>query len=266
MKTFLVSTSLALFASSAVASDPFATQMVAYAQGTNPAAGFVNPTAALGEPARMTGSVAFPSAVTPFNPPYLTSQIVSIGEGGSLTLGFDHPVTNDPLNPFGFDLLVFGNAFYHDPTFSGVAAGVVSAGGGIVEVSDNLDTWIVVPGTAAESVFPTLGYSDLTNPYAESPGNVLSDFTRPVNPSFNAFGMNFAQIVAAYDGAGGGNGIDIGPTGLNSIRYIRITNPVGSGVTVEIDGVSDVPAPGTAALLCAWGGCAALSGRRRAVR
>jgi hypothetical protein len=263
MRVLVASVSLTMCASLAAASDPFATQMLGYAQGTNPVAGFTTPTAALGEPARMSGTLAFPSAVTPFSPPYLSTQIVSIGEGGSLTLGFDHPVTNDPSNPFGLDLLIFGNTFYHDPTFTGTAAGVVSAGGGIVEVSDDLNTWITVSGAAADSLFPTLGYADLTNPYAESPGSVLSDFTRPVNPAFNAIGMNFAQIVAAYDGAGGGSGVDLGPTGLNSIRYIRITNPVGSGVTVEIDGVSDVPSPAAAAVLV---GGALVSGRRRAPR
>jgi len=36
--------------------------------------------------------------------------LVSLGQGGHIILGFDEPVTDDPLNPEGFDFIVFGNA------------------------------------------------------------------------------------------------------------------------------------------------------------
>ena len=35
------------------------------------------------------------------------------GFGGTITLIFDHTVEDDPLNPFGMDAIVFGNAFWH---------------------------------------------------------------------------------------------------------------------------------------------------------
>lgn len=41
------------------------------------------------------------------------TSVVSLGGfGGSITLGFDHTVEDDPFNPFGMDAIVFGNAFY----------------------------------------------------------------------------------------------------------------------------------------------------------
>lgn len=251
-------------ASGACASNPFATSVVSYVPGSNPVTGFTNPSSALGEPTRYTGVGVFPSAVTPFNPPFLGSEVVSLGVGGSLTLRFDQPVTNDPQNPFGVDLLVFGNAFYNDSTYPlGIASGVISGGHGQVDVSVDGTNWFTVPGLPADAEFPTLGYSDLTDPYAVNPGSVLSDFTRPVDPSFNAMGKNFAQLVAAYNGSGGGSGIDFAITGLSSIQFVRITNPLTSSVTVEVDAVSDVssvPTPGACVVL---GAAAVLVSRRR---
>jgi hypothetical protein len=247
----------------AIAASPFSTSVVSYNPGSNPISGYTNPLAALGEPTRYTGVGVFPGAVTPFNPPFLPSEIVSIGEGGDLTLRFDQPVTHDPRNPYGIDLLIFGNCFYKDLDYpNGVAGDVISAGHGLVQVSADGAAWFNIPGAPADAPFPTLGYSDLTDPYSTVPGNVLSDFTRPVNPAFDPKGHTFSEIVAAYAGSGGGSGVDIGPTGLSAIQYVRIVNPVGSGATVEIDAVSDVsPVPGPGA--CVVFGAAALSYSRR---
>lgn len=243
---------LALGAATAGAwgTDTFGNQVVSYAQGTNPIAGYTNPLMALGEPSRFTPDVDFPSAVTPFSSAYKSDQIVSIGAGGSLTLSFDHPVVNDPANPYGIDLLLFSNSFFYDPVNFTDTAVSMYAGGGKVEVSPDGINWTLVPGVPAEGLFPTLGYSDLTDAFATAPGSVLSDFTKPVNPAFDPFGKNFAQIAAAYDGSGGGTGVDIGPLGLSSVQFVRISNPVGATMSIEVDGVSDVvPAPGAGVVL-----------------
>ena len=92
---------------------PYATQVIAYQAGSNAASGYTDPTAALGEPSRVTAG--WPSGetdVTMFNAAWNTDQVVSIGAGGYLILGFDHPVYDDPNNPYGIDLIVFGNAFF----------------------------------------------------------------------------------------------------------------------------------------------------------
>src|SRR5262245_44741053 len=68
----------------------FAAEVVSYSAGTTPAGAFTIASAALGSPERYTGEGLFPGVVSPFNPPYLASEIVSVGEGGSLTLRLSH--------------------------------------------------------------------------------------------------------------------------------------------------------------------------------
>ncbi len=231
-----------------------------YAAGTGSNPSYNDPTSSLGEPTRYTGVGVFPGAVTPFNPAYLSSEVVQVGRGGHLTVKFDHAVTDDAANPFGIDLLVFGNSFFIDASYpSGVPAGIF-AGGGSVEVSEDGVDWRLVPATLADGMFPTLGYSDLSDPYALVPGSVPSEFTRPVDPSFDPIGKNFAQIVAGYAGSGGGTGIDLATVGLTSAWYVRVSASVNSSTIPTIDGFADVaPAPAGPALLGALG----LRGTRR---
>jgi hypothetical protein len=233
----------------ALAADPWADSVMSYSPGAGVPPGYGAPASALGEPTRFTGVGVFPGAVTPFNPAFLGSEVVGIGAGGHLVVQFDEPVTDDPLNPFGIDLLVFGNSAYEDLNYpNGLAGGLFFGGdGGVIEVSPDGTNWHVVPGVAADGEFPTLGYADLADPYSPTPGSVLTDFTRPVNPALVATGMTFAQIAAAYDGSGGGAGVDIGALGLAAISFVRITPTPGANVLPEIDGFADVtPVPGPA--------------------
>ena len=214
-------------------------------------AGFNDPTASLGEPTRFTSpSSPFGGQVTPFNSPFGADELVSIGEGGSLTLRFDEPVKDEPGNPFGIDLLVFGNSFLLLSSFPAdettTATGTTSEGG-VISVSADGITYVEVPGVDADGVFPTLGYDDTSVPFPSS-GTAPTLFTRPVDPSANLVGLTTSEIVALYDRSGGGAGIDLAVTGLSEISYVRITNPDGSGVTPEIDAVADVrsvPEPAT---------------------
>lgn len=251
--------------SSALGADPWADAVVSYVEGSGVTPGFSMPGSAIGEPTRFTGVGAFPAAVTPFNPPYLESEIVSIGPGGSLTVRFDEPVVDDPLNPYGIDLLIFGNAGFIDQSYpSGIMAGVFSAGGGVVEVSADGVNWFTVSGAVADGMYPTLGYLDLASAYSPTPGSVLADFTRPVDPAFDPTGLSFAQIVAGYAGSGGGAGIDLGAAGLGSVSYVRISNPAGATVNVDIDALADVsPVPGPGALAAVGMGVMMAAARRR---
>src|SRR2546426_8446231 len=86
----------------------YAEAVVSYVPGAGFAAGFTNPAAALGEPSRVTPGM-FGGPVDPFDPPYLSRQLVSIGTGGSVTVKFIQPVLNHPLNRFGIDFIIFGN-------------------------------------------------------------------------------------------------------------------------------------------------------------
>ncbi|MFA6046083.1 MAG: hypothetical protein WC718_13955 [Phycisphaerales bacterium] len=224
----------------------YASSVINYTPGSNAANAYRNPQVALGSPERFTGEGVFPSVVSPFNPAFGSNEIVSIGAGGSLTLQFAQPVSDDANHPFGQDLLIFGGQFFIDEDYpNGVAGPLFSAAGNSrVEVSGDGQTWFTVPGAQATGLYPTLGYLDLTDPSSATPGSVLSDFSKPVDPAFDPFGKNFAQIIAGYNGSGGGTGIDIGAAGLASASYLRITNLGTEAFSIDaVSAVSPVPSP-----------------------
>ena len=250
-----------------------ASQVVSYVPGTGAGAAYRNPLAALGPPARFTGVGIEPGPVTPFRPAFMPGEIVSIGRGGSLVIAFEQPVIDDARHPFGIDLIVYGNAFCADAEYpSGVASGTFSEGG-TIELSSDGVTWIAVPEAEADGGLPTLGYSDV-DPYATEPGLVPTDPARPVDPAMTPASMEgiaWAALVAAYDGAAGGTGIDLGPLGLASARFVRITVAADAAFVPEVDAIVAVRAPAHAAdldgdgavngldlgiLLGAWGVCA----------
>ncbi len=242
----------------------FATSVVSYAPGTGTSAAYNDPTRALGEPSRLIPG-EFGGAVTPFQAPYQGSQLVQVGRGGSLVVRFSTPITNNPANPFGIDLLVFGNAFLPDASYpDGISSGQIAAEGGDIDVSPDGISWFRVASNAADGLYPTLGYSDLTDAYSVTPGSVLSDFARPVDPSFAiSAGLTFAQIVAGYSGSGGGFGVDIGASPYPSISFVRISVDAGATFVPEIDGFSVVPAPSAGGLFAL--GLLTIARRRRSV-
>lgn len=153
-----------------VARGQFANRVVSYAPGVGFAtefgtgAGYTNTSAALGEPSRVTPG-DFGGPVDPFNPPYLSSQLLSVGQGGAVTLALDVPVRNDPLNPWGLDFLIFGGAGLvitnGDYSGGGLSDGSLFGGGdAVTRVSVSLDGstfYALDPGLApaVESGFPT---------------------------------------------------------------------------------------------------------------
>ncbi len=255
----------------AAGANPWADSVVFYDQGANANQSYIDANSALGEPSRFTGDNApfpgFDGAVTPFNGPFNIDQVVTLGEGGVLVLGFDEPITNDAANPFGIDLLVFGNASYLDDDFpNGQVTNPASlfGEGGMIELSADGVNWTTATGIDADGSFPTLGYSDVTDPFSSAPGVIETDFTRPVDPNFSADGLSFAELIAGYNGSGGGTGIDIGAFGLSEVSFVRITNPVGSGFSPEIDAVVDVAVPSPGSFACVALATAVLVRRRRA--
>lgn len=248
------------------AANPWADSVVSYVQGSNANPDHLTAGNALGSPERVTGEDSpfgsFPGSVTPFAGAFGFDEFVSIGAGGSLTVRFDEPVVNDPLNPFGVDLLVFGNSFFTTSDFVTPRTTGISSDGGIIEVSADGVSWFTASG-AADGLFPTLGFLDETNPFGGAAGSALSDFTMPVDPSFDWNNRTLSELIAGYNGSGGGHGVDIGALGLTQISFVRISVPVGSAIDVEIDAFSDVtavPSPSAAVLLLA--GAAGLRRRR----
>ena len=247
--------------SSVRAADPYADRIVSYAPGLGVAAGFDDPSTALGSPERMTGEqLGFPGVVSVASGPFGTDEIVSIGTGGHLTVQFDEPITNDPTHPFGVDLIVFGNSGFtwnFDENRVTSPAALFGSDRGRIEVSADNVTYFAVPGVFADALFPTQGFLD-GGVFDADPGTRPSNFQLPVDPSltFSDFdGLMIEAVRALYAGSGGGTPVDIGaavdadgnPANLDEIRFVRIT-PGGEG-SPEIDAFVAVPEPATIGLL-----------------
>lgn len=237
----------------------FASSVVAYNQG----GGAVDPTyndpsAALGAPSQVTPGL-FGGPVDPFDPPYLTSQIVGIGAGGSLTLQFNTPIKNNGGNPFGLDFIIFGHAGFTitngDYNGGGITDGTLFTGGtSNVRVSvsaDGTTFYILNPllTPVVDGLFPTDGS-----------GNPLI----PVNPSLTAAdfaGKDLTGIRSLYGGSAGGAGLDLAWAGspLSSVSFVRLEV---LSDAAYIDAISVVPEPATG-IVVGIGGVMLLWRRRR---
>jgi hypothetical protein len=226
--------------------DEFAHAVVSYDPGTNYAVNYTNPEAALGQTSRVN---PFGDATDPFNPPYGTNQVVSLGEGGSLTVRFHRPILNHPRNIFGLDFMIFGNSGFiitnaFDPnTFEWIGTPATdgslfahNAGGTRVSVSmDGRRFFALAPDRAptVDVLYPTDG---------------VGDVSRPVDPTLTQedfVGLTLAQIRALYNGSAGGAAYDISwardvrgrRAFLPFVRFVRIEVVSGKA---EVDGFSAV--------------------------
>ena len=246
--------SLVLLASASLvltsgAATNFAARVVAYDPGLGYAAGFTNAPAALGEPSRLD---PYASPIEPFNPPYGTNQIVSLGEGGSLTVKFARPVYNAPRQPFGLDFIIFGNSgFIITNDFNPVTyewlgppatdGSMFANNPGLTRVSvsaDGVRFFLLDTNLApvVDGLFPT-----------EGSGN----FAVPVNPALTAddlAGATQDDLRSVYRGSGGGTGYNINwartrhgqRVHLPYIRFVRVEVLSGKA---EIDGFSATARP-----------------------
>jgi len=262
---------LATMAGSAIAqyqydSGDFATEVVAYYAGNSghtidwlSNSSFKDPQVALGRPTvDSTGEdwdipMDDPVPVNPVYPAFRSHEICTIGydshtEGihtiydqtGYLELKFDHKVYDNPLNPYGCDFSVFGNAKQSlgnshvwtngNPVDTTVSSSTFTEPGAVL-VSQNGVNWYRLPdpgeasgdtiARGADDFAPTLGrVYDPDNPdtsintqywenqYWGHPTNP----TYPVDPALDPAdldGMTVAEIAMAYKGAAGGTGLDI---------------------------------------------------------
>lgn len=246
--TFLAVSALFAFTSPIRADDdPFADVLISYDAGIGAAPGLTTPESTLGSPERFTGEDGrYPGVVSGFNPPYGAAEIVSIGLGGHLIVKFNTPVTNDPDNLYGIDLLIFGNTGFDDLSYpAGIVNGFFGNDGGTIEISQDGVQWFPVLGIEADGPMPTIGYVD-SGPYVPEPGSILTNFTQPVDPALlidSLLGLGHDQVIEKYRGSGGGVGIDISLAGdgLPEISFVRITNHPDALEHIEIDAFSDVP-------------------------
>lgn len=255
----LAATMMLAVGSPTFAQSRYATQVIDYDPGSTPVAGYTDSSTALGTPERMTGEgTPYLGAVTMFNAPWGTDEVVSIGEDGYITLTFDRPITNDPSHLYGQDFILFANAGFIDTDYpNGLIGGVFGNDDALVEVSADGSDWRTVSHNLADGLFPMQAYRDV-GPFDTSPGLVPTNFLKPMNPSLtyaDFAGLDYADALAFYGLSGGGTPIDIAATGLTSVEYVRITvlddGDSGTGLNFELDAISVVPEPATAGMLVA---------------
>jgi hypothetical protein len=279
VKRTSLSIALILLSSTAAAgydANDFATEVVSYTEGEG--VGFDpidfelynQPATALGRPTlETTGDMDIgpnvPMAVVPVYPAWRSFEIVTVGSGGELVLGFNHQVGDDQNNPYGVDFIVFGNARWRiagggswtpesDPEAVTVDATLYKELA-VVSVSQDGQSWYSFAcGLYADDFAPTAAYrwDDANDAWVQE-----LDPTLPVDPNLSAAdfdGNSIAEIIAAYDGSAGGTAFDIkgldpndyaalsvdANTGARWIKYVKIENDPCSPGTPEIDAISDV--------------------------
>ncbi len=93
-----------MFVLTTTARAQYADSVVSYNRGIGASSSYTNPAAALGEPSRVTPGT-YGGPVDPFDPALSSHPIgFRIGEGGSLTVKFDAPITHRRDHRFGLRL------------------------------------------------------------------------------------------------------------------------------------------------------------------
>ena len=219
---------------------------------------YADPLAVLGEPTTMAQNLAFFGLPDPFrvklvepaynldldgNKTLLTLEEVSGETGtvyGSVTVKFDHPVYDEPANPYGVDFLVFGNTFYVGKGFVSDTTDMRShylSGGAFsepmkVSVSPDGERWYTYEeGPYCDTTFPTHGFhwdAGLFDRTGNGWTKKKMDFTKPVNPALSSVlgvaesYLSAADAISLYAGSGGGTGFDLAESGFDFIRFVRV--------------------------------------------
>jgi len=253
---------LVLIAVSVAASaNPFADTVVEYAPGPGQFVGnpqFNDPARALGRPYGSGTSIQD------------NSSVVTLGDGGHLTLAFNEPVTDDPRNPGGFDFIVFSNAIFvgGDPSYRWQELA-------FVEISQDGSEWFLIlpsklPADLVGGVDTGQSHTVVRN-YAEyTPTLALPENRLPNEfytvPDRQSYEGDYTSLLVD-EVSGGGDAFDIAQAvkesspgvplrdasgqpvkaGIKWFRFIRITDAlVGDTqgllgeVSAEIDAVAQV--------------------------
>jgi hypothetical protein len=171
--------------------------------------------------------------------------ITEIKDGGEITVQLGRRIYDNPNNPYGIDLIVYGNSFFtgvsggsgaiSDSTDLSVASLTSSAIYGhatVVSVSQDGTNWIAFPSVAA--LFPDNAYrwDDTNNSWTAEEMNP----TKPLNPILytNDFGgETIAWALDQFAGAAGGTGFTLQGTGLPWIQYLRVEPSPGNYTVID---------------------------------
>jgi hypothetical protein len=235
----------------------FAAQVVS-SSGLASAYPYNDPTAILGRPTLLfVESELFESDVTnrtkivedPYNvAPDGSDVITKITNGGQVTLMMGRKVYHNPNNPYGVDLMVFGNSFFIVPGGSSSVddstdldttelAGSPNGYATKVSVSQDGTNWFTFPVTAG--LFPDNAYrwDDANHSWTDEQLNP----NKPLNPSIygtSLIGQTAAYALDQFMGSAGGTGYNLQASGFSWIQYVRVQP--GPGTYTVIDAIAAV--------------------------
>ncbi|MGO8676048.1 MAG: hypothetical protein ACLQVX_09275 [Limisphaerales bacterium] len=183
-------------------------------------------------------------------PPYWTDPngndvITEISTGGQITVKMGRRVYDDPNNPYGVDLIIYGNSFFVGPGTVGDGTDLdgYDLGSAIyghpttVSVSQDGTNWYAY-GTAS-TLFPQNAYRWDESNHSWTDEELSP--TKPLNPSVYAMTVNGQPTALELDqftGSAGGSGYDLKASGFPWIQYVRLEP--GAGTYTVIDAIAAV--------------------------
>ena len=263
-------------ASTSMAISDFAVEVIEYS-GVFDSSPYDDPNAVLGKPATqcinndpMTPEPTFRVKLieAAYNRDLNQNKVITtIDPGEYIVVKFDHKVMDYPLNPYGQDLIVFGNSAIdmvgdqQASDSSNMNALLLTASGifdeVLVSVSQDGQNWHSfdpVAGPWADDLYPTQAY--LWDHENAKWTDQEMDFTRPVDPNLSLAdfnGISAADAIDLYDGSGGGTPFDLKDlpdydqlvadpnTGYRWIKFIRLEGGEGQfAIGGQVDAVADV--------------------------
>jgi hypothetical protein len=174
--------------------------------------------------------------------------ITEIKSDGQITVNMGRKIYDNPNNPYGIDLIVYGNSFFSASDTSGIISdktdlSVATLSTGIyghqtiVSVSQDGTNWYAFSNTPV--LFPDNAYrwDDTNDSWTDEEMNP----TKPLNPFIytnNFGGQTVANGLDQFVGAAGGTGYALRASGFRWIQYVRV-QPA-PGVYTVIDAIAAV--------------------------
>ncbi len=237
------------------AQSPFAVEVTA-SSGYGPVNLYQAPQAVLGKPHPLNsgwgpcpaGPVSMIEPTFGTDPITREHKITTIKAGQEITVAFDHPIKDDPENPYGIDFIVFGNPMfvyggYANIPYTKPIADKTSVFAEQVTVSvspDGKNWYTYESGPYGDDMFPTQAVK-------MRPDNTFRDeekrfweknFTKPADPKLTVDDFGGITVYDAdqkYGVSAGGTGFDLKDSGFEEIKYVKLKSDGG-----EIDAISDV--------------------------
>lgn len=186
--------------------------------------------------------------------------VLSLGDGGSITVGFDEVIVDGP----GDDFAVFENGFFDDVTggFFGELAFVEVSTNGVDFARFDTTTWNSVPLGSFGHIDPVdyEGFAGV-DPVGSGTGFDLGDLVGHPLVQLELLDLQDIAFVRLVDVIGDGSTTDSDENPVHDPYPTPF--PIG-GFDLDAVGVRNVPEPGSAAMmLCGLPGLALLARRRR---